>query len=137
VPADQVRVVLLDGKEFTAKIIGTDPHTDLAVVKVDGATLSAITVTDSDNVDRMVRLSEFGEKVGEGTGGAPAGDLLLRVRLAAHPEFRAHGIDLYHDLEIAPWESVLGATATVPTLCGGQVKLRIPAAATTWLLVAM
>jgi curved DNA-binding protein len=66
-------------------------------------------------------------KGGEGTGGAPAGDLLLRVRLAAHPEFRAHGIDLYHDLEIAPWEGVLGATATVPTLCGGQVKLRIPA----------
>jgi serine protease Do len=49
--ADQVRVVLPDGKEFTAKIIGTDPHTDLAVVKVDGTTLSAITVTDSDNVD--------------------------------------------------------------------------------------
>jgi serine protease Do len=49
--ADQVRVVLPDGKEFTAKIVGTDPHTDLAVVKVDGTTLSAITVTDSDNVD--------------------------------------------------------------------------------------
>jgi curved DNA-binding protein len=51
----------------------------------------------------------------------------LRVHLAAHPEFRAHGIDLYHDLEIAPWEGVLGATATVPTLGGGQVKLRIRA----------
>jgi curved DNA-binding protein len=66
-------------------------------------------------------------KGGEGTGGAPAGDLLLRVRLAAHPEFRAVGADLYHDLEIAPWEGVLGATVTVPTLGGGQVKLRIPA----------
>jgi curved DNA-binding protein len=66
-------------------------------------------------------------KGGEGTGGAPAGDLLLRVRLAAHPEFRAIGADLYHDLEIAPWEGVLGATAMVPTLGGGRVKLRIPA----------
>jgi curved DNA-binding protein len=65
-------------------------------------------------------------KGGEGTGGAPAGDLLLRVRLAAHPEFRAIGADLYHDLEIAPWEGVLGATAMVPTLGGGRVKLRIP-----------
>jgi curved DNA-binding protein len=66
-------------------------------------------------------------KGGEGTGGAPAGDLLLRVRLAAHPEFRAVGADLYHDLEIAPWEGVLGATVMVPTLGGGRVKLRIPA----------
>jgi S1-C subfamily serine protease len=49
--ADQVRVVLPDGKEFTAKIVGTDPHTDLAVVKVDGTRLSAITITDSDNVE--------------------------------------------------------------------------------------
>jgi curved DNA-binding protein len=65
-------------------------------------------------------------KGGEGTGGAPAGDLLLRVRLAAHPEFRAEGSDLYHDLEIAPWEGVLGASVTVPTLGGGRVKLRIP-----------
>jgi curved DNA-binding protein len=65
-------------------------------------------------------------KGGEGTGGAPAGDLLLRVRLAAHPEFRAVGADLYHDLEIAPWEGVLGATVMVPTLGGGRVRVRIP-----------
>lgn len=65
-------------------------------------------------------------KGAEGTGGAPAGDLLLRVRLAAHPEFRAIGADLYHDLEIAPWEGVLGATVMVPTLGGGRVKLWIP-----------
>jgi curved DNA-binding protein len=65
-------------------------------------------------------------KGGEGSGGAAAGDLLLRVRLAAHPEFRAEGFDLYHDLEIAPWEGVLGASVTVPTLGGGRVKLRIP-----------
>ena len=49
--ADTVKVVLPDGKEFTAKVIGTDPQTDLAVVKVDGKSLPAITVTDSDNVD--------------------------------------------------------------------------------------
>jgi serine protease Do len=49
--ADTVKVVLPDGKEFTAKVIGTDPHTDLAVVKIDGKTLPAVTVTDSDNVE--------------------------------------------------------------------------------------
>jgi curved DNA-binding protein len=61
-----------------------------------------------------------------GQGSAPAGDLYLRVRLAAHPDFEVQGDDLYHELELAPWEAVLGTQAIVPTL-EGSVKLRIPA----------
>jgi len=60
-----------------------------------------------------------------GTGGAEPGDLYLRVRHAAHPDLVTHGADLYHDLDIAPWEAVLGADITVPTL-DGAVKLRVP-----------
>jgi curved DNA-binding protein len=45
--------------------------------------------------------------------------------LAAHPDFRARDADLYYDLDLAPWEAVLGTTLTVPTL-GGRVKVRIP-----------
>jgi curved DNA-binding protein len=64
-------------------------------------------------------------KGGPGTGGGPAGDLFLRVRLAAHPDFEVRGADLYHDLELAPWEAVLGRQVAVPTL-SGTIKLRIP-----------
>ncbi|MCX8090085.1 MAG: DnaJ domain-containing protein [Verrucomicrobiae bacterium] len=64
-------------------------------------------------------------KGGEGSGGGPPGDLYLRVRLAAHPDFRVRGADLYHDLELAPWEAVLGCTVEVPTL-DGRVTVRIP-----------
>ncbi|HZR17427.1 MAG TPA: J domain-containing protein [Verrucomicrobiae bacterium] len=64
-------------------------------------------------------------KGGEGAGGAGAGDLFLHVRYAAHPDFRVHGEDLYYDLEVAPWEAVLGTTVTVPAL-DGRVNLRIP-----------
>lgn len=64
-------------------------------------------------------------KGGPGQGGAAAGDLFLRVRLAAHPEFDVRGTDLYHELELAPWEAVLGAQVLVPTL-SGSVKLRVP-----------
>jgi len=64
-------------------------------------------------------------KGGPGAGGGPAGDLYLRVRLAAHPDFRVRGADLYHDLDLAPWEAVLGAQLVVPTL-SGTIKLRIP-----------
>ncbi len=60
-----------------------------------------------------------------GSGSALAGDLYLRVRHTAHPDFHTDGHDLYHDLDIAPWEAVLGAELSVPTL-DGSIKLRIP-----------
>ncbi len=60
-----------------------------------------------------------------GAGGGEPGDLFLRVRHAAHPDFTTEGADVFHDLNIAPWEAVLGADIPVPTL-DGAVKLRIP-----------
>jgi curved DNA-binding protein len=66
-------------------------------------------------------------KGGEGSGGGPAGDIYLRVRYAEHPDFRARGSDLLGDLELSPWEAVLGATVPVRTL-DGSVSLKIPAA---------
>jgi curved DNA-binding protein len=65
-------------------------------------------------------------KGGEGIGGGEPGDLYLHVRLAAHPDFRVRGADLYYDLDVAPWEGVLGSSVLVPTLGGGRAKLRIP-----------
>ncbi|MFI5358175.1 MAG: J domain-containing protein, partial [Opitutales bacterium] len=62
----------------------------------------------------------------EGRGGAPAGDLYLRVRLAAHPDYRVQGNDLHYDLEIAPWEAVLGANLTVPLPGGRSARLHVP-----------
>ncbi len=62
----------------------------------------------------VIRLAGQGEP---GTGGAPPGDLLLRVRLEPHPLFRFVGEDdLEMDLPVAPWEAALGARVPVPTL---------------------
>jgi len=50
--ADEIKVVLADDrKEFEAKVVGTDPQTDVAVVKVEGKGLPAITVADSDKLE--------------------------------------------------------------------------------------
>ncbi len=72
---------------------------------------------------KRIRVSGQGQS---GTGGAEAGDLYLRVRHAAHPDFHTEGHDLYHDLDLATWEAVLGADLSVPTL-DGPIKLRVPA----------
>jgi DnaJ-class molecular chaperone len=74
----------------------------------------------------VIRLAGQGRP---GTGNAPAGDLLLRVRLEPHPLFTVVGeSDLQIDLPIAPWEAALGARVTVPTL-DGTVEMTIPAGA--------
>ncbi len=48
--ASTVKVDLPDRRTFTAKVVGSDPATDLAVVKIDAATLPTLVVGDSDAV---------------------------------------------------------------------------------------
>jgi curved DNA-binding protein len=75
---------------------------------------------------RRIRVPGQGEP---GRNGGEAGDLYLRVRHAAHPDFSTREADLLHDLDVAPWELVLGAEIVVPTL-DGSIKLKIPAGST-------
>ena len=48
--ADELTVTLNDNKEYSARIIGTDKTTDLALIKIDGKQLPAITIADSENI---------------------------------------------------------------------------------------
>ena len=61
-----------------------------------------------------------------GAGGGSAGDLYLRVRLAKHPDFEVQDHNLIYEAPLAPWEAVLGANISVPTL-NGPINIRIPA----------
>lgn len=49
--ADEVKVALQDGREFTAKVIGRDPKTDVAVIKIDAKDLPAVPMADSSKVE--------------------------------------------------------------------------------------
>ncbi len=60
-----------------------------------------------------------------GIGGAAAGDLYLRIRFAEHPLYTVDGDNLIHDVQIKPWEAVLGTRIRVPTL-EGEVDLAVP-----------
>lgn len=64
-----------------------------------------------------------------GSGGE-RGDLLLRVKLKPHPEYRLDGRDVHARLALTPWEAALGARVPVPTL-GGVVEMSIPAGSTS------
>ncbi len=61
-----------------------------------------------------------------GGGGAPAGDLYLRIRLTPHPVFDRKGRDLYTRVRIPLTTAVLGGETTVQTLSGKSLRLKIP-----------
>jgi len=121
---------------------GQDIEADLMVTLEEAArgAVRAVTLRVTDNSGRprteackvrippgvregqKLRLAGRGQA---GGGGGEAGDLYLNVRLARHPEFTPDGANLHAEIELAPWEAVLGAEVSVPTL-DGRVNIKIP-----------
>src|ERR1700682_1778527 len=62
--ATDVKVTLSDRRELKAKIIGTDPKTDVAVLKLEGANFPAITLGDSSKV----QVGDYALAVGDPFG---------------------------------------------------------------------
>ncbi|MFM2312469.1 MAG: hypothetical protein RLZZ04_1745 [Cyanobacteriota bacterium] len=48
--SEQVKVTLKNGKSYPGKVMGRDPLTDVAVIKIDATNLPAVTFADSDNL---------------------------------------------------------------------------------------
>jgi len=70
-----------------------------------------------------VRIAGEGEA---GTGGAPAGDLFLRIRLTPDGTYERKGQDLYLKVAVPLTTAVLGGEADVRTIAGKSLRLKIP-----------
>jgi curved DNA-binding protein len=110
---------VLHGSTRTIHLQRTDPRTGQSVQQT-----LRVKIPPGVREAQLIRLAGKGQ---EGIGGGDPGNLYLRVKFAQHPDFRVRGADLYYDLDLAPWEAVLGATVDIPTL-DGTVSLKIPAA---------
>jgi len=62
--ATDIRVTLKDKREFKARVIGTDPRTDIAVLKIDATGLPAIVIGDSSKV----QVGDYALAVGDPFG---------------------------------------------------------------------
>ena len=58
--ADKIEVKLRDGRDFPAKVVGTDEKTDIAVIKIDAKNLPVVQLGDSD----AVRVGQFAFAIG-------------------------------------------------------------------------
>src|SRR5829696_2178230 len=64
--AEQVTVRLLDRREFKAKVIGTDPNTDVAVLKIDAKGLPPVALGNSEDARVGEWVLAIGNPLGEG-----------------------------------------------------------------------
>ena len=62
--ADEITITLHNGKQYEAKVVGSDPEADVAVVKVEGNDLDALQFADSDDL----RVGDFVVAVGNPFG---------------------------------------------------------------------
>ena len=109
---------VLHGSTRTIHLQRADPRTGQSVMQT-----LRVKIPPGVRESQLIRLAGKGQA---GIGGGNSGNLYLRVKFAQHPDFRVRGADLYYDLDLAPWEAVLGATVHIPTL-DGTVSLKIPA----------
>jgi len=108
---------VLHGATRTIQLQRTNPRTGSSTTET-----LRVKIPVGVHEGQRIRLTGSGQ---EGIGGAEAGHLYLRVLFAKHPEYVVRGANLYHDLDLSPWEAALGATIRIPTL-DGRVSLKIP-----------
>ena len=62
--ADEIQVTLKDGRKLKAKLVGSDPETDIAVLRIPNERLTALPIADSD----ALRVGDFVVAIGNPFG---------------------------------------------------------------------
>jgi len=125
------------GKEKNGKKIpvkGEDIETEINVTleevfygtdkKVSLRTITGKVKTFIIKVPVGIRNNEKIRLVGQGKNGKNGGsngDLLIKIKILEHEDYRLDGSDLYTDLRLTPWEAALGARVNIKCLDGNVI----------------
>jgi curved DNA-binding protein len=118
------RGVVVKGEDLeTEAILSLEEayHGTTRLIRLNGQTIK-VTIKPGVADGQKLRIAGKG---GNGSSGGTNGDLYLTVKIAAHPEFRRKGNDLYRDLPVELYTALLGGKSTVKTL-KGKVAVNIP-----------
>ena len=144
--ADEITVTLQDGREFRARTIGTDPDTDLAVLRIDAQNLPAITIGNSDQLaigDQVLAIGNpFGvgqtvtsgivSALGRNQLGINAFENFIQTDAAINPGNSGGAlVDIQGDLQ--------GINTAIFSQSGGSMGIgfAIPAATAQWVLQSL
>lgn len=83
-----------------------------------------VTIPAGIDDGQTLRVSDQGQP---GRRGGPAGHLYVTVQVEPHPQFQRDGADLVHELHVTFPQAALGAELRIPTLEGGETKVKVPA----------
>ncbi|MFA5942156.1 MAG: molecular chaperone DnaJ [Candidatus Paceibacterota bacterium] len=81
-----------------------------------------ITIPAGVDNGEMIRLSGQGEAIKAGI----AGDLYVKIHVKPHPVFRREGTNLFMDLPVKLTDALLGTTASIETLEGKTLEVKVP-----------
>ncbi len=128
--ADKVTVMVSENKKYTAKVIGADPQTDLAVIKIEASNLPAATLGNSDDVrigQWVIAVGNPFELLHTVTAGIISAKGRSSVGLAAYEDF------IQTDASINPGNSggaladldgnVVGINTAISSPSGGNVGI--------------
>ncbi|MBN2315911.1 MAG: trypsin-like peptidase domain-containing protein, partial [Sedimentisphaerales bacterium] len=88
--AEEMSVELLDGRSFEAEVVGTDPESDVAVIKIDGTNLPMLELADSDDIEVGKWVLAIGNPLGLShtvTAGIVSAKGRSGFQLAAYEDF--------------------------------------------------
>jgi serine protease Do len=118
--AEQLSVVMLDGTEYDAEIVGTDAFSDLAVIKVDASeSLTAISFGNSNELKTGQWVLAFGSPLSENLNNSVTAGIVSAIgRLRSSPQRRSR----QGEREISPVQNFVQTDAAInPGNSGGPL----------------
>jgi len=119
--AEQLSVVTLDGSEYDAEIVGTDPFSDLAVIKVDASDLTSISFGNSEQLQTGQWVLAFGSPLSQNLNNSVTAGIVSAIgRLQSSPQRQRRPEQ--QDREISPIQNFVQTDAAInPGNSGGPL----------------
>lgn len=109
---------------FDEAFNGTTKRISLRVPgRSDALTLDVKVPAGANDGDRQ----RFRGQGAPGANGGQAGDLIIVMRIAPHPQFSRRGADVLQTVQVSMADAALGASIVVPTPDGAKVRVKVPA----------
>ena len=119
--AEELSVVMLDGTEYDAEIVGTDPFSDLAVIKVDAEALTAVSFGDSDQLKTGQWVLAFGSPLSQNLNNSVTAGIVSAIGRLRSPGQRRPTRN-QSDREISPVQNFVQTDAAInPGNSGGPL----------------